>query len=334
MPSVAPIDILSTDVRNTNIFPKEEPIIMFGPLHVLSGDVITSESSIEFSNYDVLLMPCELNKPVCFAPGNHVGNQRFRVLLSLYRQRYLQADMFLDQEECSRIVKDVITTVYQKCMPKGRFYEKDRNNQWQELPLGPSIVAIIRRCLEFEPTDSLHCEERNSKRVCRRSSAFGSVVSVDSKEDSAVISPNRFDVICDAEGLGLNHDVNHTGNNRLKVLLNLQTKRYKKSNPDAKHTIAEDVVCSIIDDASSQFLRLDELSGRYNPMSRESALACIKNCLDATTEGEKRQFRSAEVKKLMDRRRKKAVMEKIERRKGIGNSIICSTSTPTTLAVF
>mmetsp|Transcript_23814 Transcript_23814/g.49832 ORF Transcript_23814/g.49832 Transcript_23814/m.49832 type:complete len:343 (+) Transcript_23814:111-1139(+) len=335
MLSITPVNVHSTDVLNTSICTKEDPIILFDPVQVSSGN-ITPEPSIEFSNYDVLLMQsCEDTPgPVSFAPGNHVGNQRFRVLLSLYRQRYLQAEIHLDNEECSRIAREVMATVYQKCVPNGRVYEKDRNNQWQELELGPSTLAIIQKCLANEPTDSLHSEERSPKQVCcnnRRYSAFGSVVSTDSEEGSSVPVPNRFDVICDAEEMTLKQGCKHTGNNRVKVLLDLHRKSYKQSkNTAAKRTIAQEIVSSIMDDASSQFLRLDELSGMYNPMSRESALACIKNSLDTATEGEKRQFRESEVKKLMDRRKKKAVLGRFERgRNGFECNLPDSSTTPT-----
>mmetsp|Transcript_28233 Transcript_28233/g.60159 ORF Transcript_28233/g.60159 Transcript_28233/m.60159 type:complete len:94 (-) Transcript_28233:14-295(-) len=73
---------------------------VYDPMEIMSGNITPEPSfSIEFSNYDVLLMPCEADEPVRFAPGNHVGNQRFRVLLSLFRRRYLQAVGRGDEDE-------------------------------------------------------------------------------------------------------------------------------------------------------------------------------------------------------------------------------------------
>jgi len=60
------------------------------------------------------MSPNANGEPLRFAPGNHVGNQRFLVLLSLFRQRYLQADLFGHEYDCISIAQEVLETVCHK----------------------------------------------------------------------------------------------------------------------------------------------------------------------------------------------------------------------------
>ncbi|KAL7528046.1 hypothetical protein ACHAXR_005573 [Thalassiosira sp. AJA248-18] len=318
------------------------------PMEIILPGNITPEPLVEFSNYDILLMPCESDKPLRFAPGNHVGNQRFRVLLSLHRQRYLQADERSDEEECTRIALEVMEIVSQKCVPNGRFYEQIHCDQLQELQLGPSTVAIIKSSLKNEPKDGLHSEERSPKRFFRQ---FGSEepqailqtgepkrffrrVSTES-EPETVTSPNPFDVICGANGLHLRENCQHTGNKRLKVMLNMRMMNYKRSDLVGKQTIAQEVVNSIMNDASSQFLRVHGTTGMYKPISRELATTCMRNTLDAAaTKGGKKTIRKSEINKLMERKKNKAVLRRFECRKGSSGKSHHASSLPTKFKSF
>lgn len=344
MLSIANIDPHFTNMVDNNSSKDHVITVQYDPIEIMPGNITPEPPmalSMEFSNYDVLLMPCEekASEQVLCAPGNHVGNQRFRVLLSISRQRYLQADERGNKEECTRIAREVMDTVYHKCVPNGRFYEQNRDKQWQELQLGPSTIAMIQSALKNEPKDSLP-EERSPKRFCIR--RMGSIVSTDSEEEATVAIPNRFDVICDAGGLKLKQDCDHTGNNRLKVVLDIRRQRYNKSNRKGRQAIAQEVVSSIIDDASSQFLQVDESSGMYKTISREMATACITKTFDAKSEGNKKAYRISEVKKLMDRRKKKQLLGSLERRnndKGkksckLPSVSSCALSTTTTFKAF
>lgn len=298
-------------------------------------------SSLIFSNYDILLMPLEADEPVRFAPGNHVGNQRFKVLLGMHRHRYTQANEQGDEMSCQKIVEEVIHTVYKNCMPRGRFFEQGRNNQWQELQLVLSTFDMIKSCLESEPQDFVHCGERSPKRPRQHSivsTSSSSEVSLPTSE-TTVSSANVFDIICDSSGKVVKKNCQHTGNNRFGIMVNIQTRNYKKCNRAAKKAMAKEVVSSIMDDASSRFLQdVDgqssfESSSSYVVMSREMALVAVKKALDAATGNEKKKFRESEMEKLLARKRKKAVLGKLERRSGKSD---CKTSLqlPTTFKSF
>jgi hypothetical protein len=269
--------------------------------------------SIESSNFDVFLTPREADEPrLCLVQGNQVGNMRFLVLLSLFRQKYLKAAERGDKEECESIAQELMDTVTRKCVPKGRFYEQLRDVEWKALELSPTAaVAFIRGALQ----EGLHSVEGYQKVACPRPASMGSGVSLDD-EDKAVAMLNRFDVICDADSLQIKEDCCHTGNNRLKVMLTMRVECYKKSNLARKQEIVAEVVTSITDDACSKFLRADEPSGLFKSLSRVAAAVCVRNSLDAFAYGDERRIRNSEVKMLMARRKKKAVLGRIERLTG------------------
>jgi len=283
--------------------------------------------SIGYSNYNVLLTLREAKSPRLLAQGNHVGNMRFLVLLSLFRQRYLQADGRGDEDKCKCIAQELMDTVTRKCVPNGRFYEQLCDTEWKELALSPTeAVTFIRGALK----DGLRFEERSHKRACRRPASMGSLVTLDD-EDEAIAMPNRFDVICDANRLQMKQDCCHTGNNRLKVMLQMRVECYKKSNLASKQAIVNEVVTSIMDDACSKFLQANKPSGMFKSLSRVAAATCVQNSLDAFVASvDECRFRKSEVKILMDRRKKKAVLGLIERRTGSKSRLLpspCCSST-------
>ena len=77
-------------------------------------------------------------------------------------------------------------------------------------------------------------------------------------------------------------DRKHTGNNRLKIMLDLRKNKYETSNEEGRRRIVEEVVSSIVDDASSNFLRQvdKKSSGKYEVLSRDVATICVKFALD------------------------------------------------------
>jgi hypothetical protein len=80
---------------------------------------------------------------------------------------------------------------------------------------------------------------------------------------------------------------------------------YKMSNLPKRQEIAAEVVASIMDDACSKFLEVDETSGMFKPISRELAVICTKNCFDTITDRDEchlinqKKVRQSEVKMLM-----------------------------------
>mmetsp|Transcript_3583 Transcript_3583/g.6553 ORF Transcript_3583/g.6553 Transcript_3583/m.6553 type:complete len:319 (-) Transcript_3583:29-985(-) len=292
----------------------------------------------QLHNYDVLLVSSANDEELRFAPGNHVGNQRFRVLLSIFRQKYLQANLFGHEYECISIAQEVLETVCNKCVPNGRFFGKGRDNRWQQFGRD-SLSTIIMNALKNEPTKNSSFT-RSPKRVCRRSSGFLLLYNAASKKlpvsDECVASPNPFDIVCEANGLSISQDCQYTGNNRLKIIFDIRKKSYETSDQEGKQSIIKEIVSSIIDDASGHFLQVDKPSSMYKHISRKLATACIKKALDTATEGEKRQFRESEVKKLVQRKHKKAILDRQENRKR-GNYSVGSFSRsppPTTFTTF
>ena len=132
------------------------------PESIVSSNISTttkiSVDRVDFSNYDVLLMPSSTEGVVRLAPGNHVGNQRFLVLLSLHRSRYLQADNIDDDDiMCTKIATDVLDLVCNKCIPNGRFFEEvdtgDSGSSWKELDVNRlSTIELIKHALKNDPT--------------------------------------------------------------------------------------------------------------------------------------------------------------------------------------
>ncbi|KAL7529546.1 hypothetical protein ACHAWF_003020 [Thalassiosira exigua] len=292
---------------------------------------------VRVNNYDVLLLRSENSQSLRFAPGIHVGNCRFTVLLSLFRQRYMQAYMLGEADECIEIAHEILETVCNKCIPNGRFFIQGHNNKWRQCKQGdPSVISLIQTALKKQPRQLPRINaERCPKRVCRGSAGFELLYKAASKQlaspEKLVPSPKTFDVVCDADGVSLTKGDKHTGNNRLSVLLDIRMKQYQKTDKEEKNRIAAEVVSSIVDDAGARFLQSDKQSGKYKLLPRESAVACVKRALDTASEVEKQKFRDAEVKKLRCRRHKKAILDRLENQRG-GKSLcdVSSTSKPPT----
>jgi hypothetical protein len=104
---------------------------------------------IAFTNYDVLFAPPSSSslddgdKVPKYTLINHVGNRRFLVLLNINRPRYFDADEQGDEAECERIALEIIKTVRQQCVPRGRFLQQDAENQWREINEVASLVSIV-----------------------------------------------------------------------------------------------------------------------------------------------------------------------------------------------
>ena len=297
------------------------------PESIISNNIIstkTSFDSIDFSNYDVLLMPSSTEGVVRFTPGNHVGNQRFRVLLSLHRSRYLQADKIDDDDMCTTIATEVLDLVCNKCIPNGRFFEQvdtDDGSSWKELDINLlSTIELIKQALKNEPTTSPLMT--SSPKLHRRRRTYGSIVSEDSEGETTITKPDRFDVICESNGRQLKFGSEHTGNYRLKVLLDmrLSSSSWSMSSPSKKEQAAHDIVSSIVDASSSRFLRVKNEEEGYVAMSREMAVECMTNTLSQISYGTRTKkeqqpiVHESEVEMLLRRKRKKDTLEQCAKR--------------------
>ncbi len=76
------------------------------------------------STYDVLVEPPILGVSTEYTlakPNDHVGNQRFRVLLNMRQLTFGEAYKRQDNDECHRIVDELVDTVCNHVVPRGRF---------------------------------------------------------------------------------------------------------------------------------------------------------------------------------------------------------------------
>lgn len=110
------------------------------------------------SNYDVLFLADNDKTRIQFAPGPHVGNQRFRIFLNMHRQAFEVAESNFDNEECERIAGIIVHTVCHECVPKGRFLEKggteanERDREWVDIGDGPIARIRVRQAFAIAPT--------------------------------------------------------------------------------------------------------------------------------------------------------------------------------------
>ena len=308
----------------------------------------TVTKPVQLNNYDVILHRSAADDgPLHLARSiNHVGNLRFQIMIeSIFRQRYLQSELFADDYECQSIVQEVVDTICCKCVPNGRFFLLQDDNSLQQLESYSSYTtSMIHNVLQKYPVKDSSAnavQSRSTKRIrrpdkCISTSGFDLLAHAASKQ-LLVERPDRFDVVCTTRGISESQHTgnNHTGNNRLKVMFTIRMKKYNSSNQEGKQQIVEEVVSSIIDDAGGRFLQQDKKSGnKYKVLSRISAVACVKKALDSVPGGEKKEHRDAEVKKLVQRKQRKDILDKLERKTGgmnkRGSLIFSSSSTPPT----
>lgn len=114
--------------------------------------------SNDTSNYDVLFLADNDSRRIQFAPGHHIGNQRFRVFLNMHRQAFEVAESDFDNEECDRIAGIIVRTVCHECVPRGRFLEKrgteanERDKEWVDIGDGPMARIRVRQAFDVVPT--------------------------------------------------------------------------------------------------------------------------------------------------------------------------------------
>lgn len=314
-------------------------------------DTTRSTASLQFTNYDVLLLPpspCN-EAAVQFAPCNHIGNNRFNVFLDLYRERFIRAEMMGDRIECNSIAFEVIETITKTCVPRGRIFELCWGGQWQELgsqqasrmthnalrtpPIesssssSPSSANRLNpleahSIIDFRRSQVRYDDAPPAKRFCRRASDFTSsqtaMMPMPNTSVDFVLSPSMFDVLCKAGGREYLKSICHVGNNRLKVLIDLRMKSYAVANANGRLMIASEVAGSIIDETCGRFLQEEKGTGGWTHMSLEAALICVSNALHEATVAhntERTKLYASAVQNLRSRRHKKAVLDKIADRK-------------------
>lgn len=100
---------------------------------VISEQLSEEPEPIAFSNYDVLFTESTSSSKTkakrdsddgCVLTTDHAGNYRFLVLVSLYRQRYLDAVERSNVAECESITLEIIHTVRISVHPMGDSFTK------------------------------------------------------------------------------------------------------------------------------------------------------------------------------------------------------------------
>lgn len=318
-------------------------------------EAFLSVPSVQLNNYDVVLQRVSDDNPLHFAPS-HIGNLRFRVILENLRQTYLKSELFGDDDACEAIVHDVIDTVCTKCIPNGRFFLQNHQGAPQQVEdlHSLSLIHMIRSALQKYPVSNPYeALERSPKRIRRdadvplkkKSSSIGlellsraaskelpaAVVSEEttaiSSQDGMVDSPATKDVVITARGIS--HDHHYVGNNRLLVMFAIRKKDYVRSSQDGKHDIVQDIITSIYD-AGGRILQKDKSSGLFKLIPRTTAAKSIRKALDHFTSNtkEKRKHREAEVQKLVQRKRRKDIFNKLE--KSRGGDLFANSTPPST----
>ncbi len=303
-------------------------------------DNLPSSEPVAFTNYDVLFAAAHSStssignqcqaSPYTLIDHSHIGNRRFIVLLSIYRPRYREAAKKGDEAKCKRIALEIIKTVRQQC--SGRFFRQDDvHGPWHQIEDDDPSLATAVQCtmkvksMKLKTSSDIDVVERPSKKArCSRTSSLDLLcnaamkkVPAPNEKISFVSKPKPFDVICSSNQSTLKENANHVGNNRLQVILDMRTKTYEASTQEKRSEIIKEVVKSIIDDSSSQFLSEveDASSEKYLPLSRDKAAICIKNALNSKFLVDlEPKICGSEAIKLVRRRNKKRALDKIERR--------------------
>src|SRR6056300_483235 len=171
--------------------------------HMDAEDFLSEEPEpIAFSNYDVLFTESPSSSKTkakrdsddgCLLTIDHAGNYRFLVLISLFRQRYLDAVERSDVAECESIALEIIHTVRFKCAPNGRFFYQDlKSNRWLKIDDDDTIlVGFVQRAIKNVFSESE--VERPPKRVRVSTSSFNLLRD---RAEPVASTPNSFDVIC------------------------------------------------------------------------------------------------------------------------------------------
>lgn len=261
-------------------------------------------SASSLNNYDVIVQRTSNDKPLRLASGNYIGNRRFWIILeSMFRQSYLQAELFGDEDDMEAIAMEVVDTISNKVRPAGRFFlqrDHDGDGMQQLEYTSSNILRMVHNSLQKYPIGEPYC----------------AVI------DRYISSPSTKDCVCTARGISLNN--RYTGNNRIRVIFSMRENEYKSSTIERKRLIVEEVVTSIIDDAASSFLQKDRQSGYYKILTRTDACKCIKKALDYTISDEKKkkhqEARATKKDVVQPQERKVPFFEKLERRRLVSSS--------------
>jgi len=87
---------------------------------------------------------------VSFALEHHIGNNRFYIQLSIFRQKFMEAFHLDNRDVCNEILKQIINSV-RYSDPPGRFLECNHDNEgWTNIGISAATMRIVEAAL-FQP---------------------------------------------------------------------------------------------------------------------------------------------------------------------------------------
>jgi hypothetical protein len=87
---------------------------------------------------------------VSLALKHHIGNNKFYIQLSIFRQKFMEAFHLGNRDVCDKILKQIINSV-RYCHPPGRFLKCNNYNEgWTDIGIDSATMRIIEAAL-FQP---------------------------------------------------------------------------------------------------------------------------------------------------------------------------------------
>ena len=263
----------------------------------------------DITNYDVLVEPPTPGKSEDYQLDkhkNHIGNNRLGVFLNLYRLPYESALQRDDFEECNKIVDKIFKTVSEQCVPRGRFLVSSSSANgdlsdtisWNAMEEASAKIFLRNVLLPAPKTKDEDEESEEQKRRQRssllRRSASETMVGVfsDSKkkiskaqtqeepttwksQQNGSATPKRMDVILTKTGDALDPNSQSVGNNRLHVLVAMQSASYQQASLEDREAKVNEVITTVNTFWKGRFLK--QIRDEYEELSKEEAKEAIRS---------------------------------------------------------
>ena len=270
--------------------------------------------SMSISNYDVLVDPPVAGKTSDYQLAkhkNHVGNNRLQVFLNMNQHSYNTASQNGDLNKCNSIVDKIVGTVCQQCVPRGRFLVSSKNEnsvQWNQMD-EDTAKAMLHRVLQHakatvstKPNVINGSDEGQKRRrrssLLRRSaseSMLGMAAISDKKKltrkeesmeeptwkssaNQKLLTPSRMDVILTCKKDALDPNSQSVGNNRLHIMVAMQSSKYRGATIDGKEAVLDDVMQTVNVFWKGRFLV--EGSEGHEELSKEDARNALRSIFD------------------------------------------------------
>jgi hypothetical protein len=274
-------------------------------------------NSMSITNYDVLVEPPMAGKSGEYQLAkhkNHVGNNRLEVFLNLYQQAYNGARQRGDFNECNNLVDKIVGTVCHQCVPRGRFLVSSTadngNLLWNQMD-EDMAKALLHQVLQptkyINATNSNHGgaspndegqKRRRRSSLLRRSASESMVMGlvVDSKKkltrmercreeptwrstsSHRLLTPSRMDVILTRDREALDPNSQSVGNNRLHILVAMQSSKYQQASIDGKEAVLHEVIQTVNMFWKGRFLV--EGSNGHEELDKEEARNALRSIFD------------------------------------------------------